>query len=61
MAEGRDTIRTTTTITVVLRLARTELAAGRLVGGAELVATGERAVVRDVRELIEFLQEREGE
>ena len=50
-----------TTVTVVLRLARAELLAGRLVGGAELVASGERAVVRDAQELLEFLRERGGE
>ena len=45
----------------MLRLVRVELDAGELVGNAELVATGERAVVRDVHELIEFLRERIGE
>jgi len=45
-----------TTVTVLLRLATSELQAGRLVGGAELVATGERAVVRGEQELIEFLR-----
>ena len=49
-----------TTVTVVLRLATAELHAGHLVGGAELVATGERVIVRDAQELIEFLRERGG-
>ena len=58
MGEGRVPT-PATTVTVVLRLARTELDAGRLAGGVEVVATGERAVVRDVQELIRFLRERE--
>jgi hypothetical protein len=44
------------TISVVLRVADAALAAGRLAGEAELVATGERAVVRDAGELISFLR-----
>jgi hypothetical protein len=44
------------TVSVVLRVADAALAAGRLAGEAELVATGERAVVRDAEELIRFLR-----
>lgn len=43
------------TISVVLRLAKPALDAGRLAGEAELVATGERATVRDAEELIRFV------
>jgi hypothetical protein len=43
------------TISVVLRLAPAALGAGRLAGEAELVATGERATVRDADELIRFV------
>jgi hypothetical protein len=43
------------TVSVVLRIADAALAAGRLAGEAELVATGERTVVRDAGELIAFL------
>ena len=43
------------TISVVLRVATAALDAGRLAGEAELVATGERATVRDAEELVRFL------
>ncbi len=43
------------TVSVVLRLAPAALAAGRLAGEAELVATGERATVRDAEELVRFV------
>lgn len=43
------------TVSVVLRLAPAALDAGRLAGEAELVATGERRVVRNVEELMAFL------
>jgi hypothetical protein len=43
------------TVSVVLRLAPAALDAGRLAGEAEVVATGERATVRDAEELIRFV------
>jgi hypothetical protein len=43
------------TISVVLRLVDSALDAGRLAGEAELVATGERRVVRNAQELLAFL------
>jgi hypothetical protein len=43
------------TVSVVLRLVDTALHAGRLAGEAEIVATGERATVRDADELIRFV------
>lgn len=43
------------TVSVVLRLASAALDAGRLAGEVELVATGERGVVRSVDELLAFL------
>ncbi|MFN0154448.1 MAG: hypothetical protein ACKVUT_08715 [Gaiella sp.] len=43
------------TFSVVLRVAEAALTSGRLAGEAEIVATGERAVVRDAGELIRFL------
>jgi hypothetical protein len=43
------------TVSVVLRLAPAALAAGRLAGEAELVATGERATVRNAEELVRFV------
>jgi hypothetical protein len=43
------------TVSVVLRLADAALVAGRLAGEAEVVATGERATVRDADELIRFV------
>jgi hypothetical protein len=43
------------TISVVLRVAPAALDAGRLAGEAELVATGERRVVRNAHELLAFL------
>jgi hypothetical protein len=44
------------TISVVLRLADAALAAGRLAGEVELVATGEREVIRSAEELMAFLR-----
>lgn len=46
-------------IAVLLRLLREPLVAGRLVGEAELVDTGERTVVRDAGQLIAYLRDRE--
>jgi hypothetical protein len=43
-------------VSVVLRIADAALAAGRLAGEAELVATGERAVVKDADELLAFVR-----
>jgi len=43
-------------ISVVLRVAGSALANGRLAGEAEIVATGERAVVRDAEDLLAFLR-----
>jgi hypothetical protein len=43
------------TVSVVLRLVDAALHAGRLAGEAEIVATGERATVRDADELIRFV------
>ena len=48
------------TVSVVLRLVDAALDAGRLAGEAELVATGERRVVRNERELMAFLAEAHG-
>jgi len=39
----------------VLRLLPTELAAGRVVGEVEHVATSDTAVIRNVEELLSFL------
>jgi hypothetical protein len=44
------------TVSVLLRLVPESLRAGAIVGEAELVETGERALVRDVAELVEFLK-----
>ncbi len=44
------------TVSVVLRLADAALDAGRLAGEAELVATGERQVVRSAEELVAFVR-----
>ena len=44
------------TIALVLRVAPEALAAGRLAGEAELVETGERAVVRNADELVAFVR-----
>lgn len=46
------------TVPVLLRLLREPLAAGRLVGEAELVETGERILIRDARQLIACLRDR---
>ena len=43
------------TVSVVLRLAASALAEGRLAGEVELLGTGRRAVVRDADELVAFL------
>jgi hypothetical protein len=43
------------TVSLLLRLAAEALASGRLAGEAVLVETGERAVVRDAQELVEFV------
>jgi hypothetical protein len=43
------------TVSVVLRLVSAALDAGRLAGEAEVVATGERRIVRDADELIRFV------
>ena len=45
---------------MLLRLVRDALAKGKLAGEAELVATGERAVVRDAEELVAFVRRAEG-
>jgi Erythronolide synthase docking domain len=44
------------TVSFVLRLVNDSLQAGQVVGQAENVATGERHVVGDVEELVEFLR-----
>jgi hypothetical protein len=44
------------TVSLLLRLAAEALASGRLAGEAVLVETGERAVVRDAQELVEFVR-----
>jgi hypothetical protein len=44
------------TISVVLRLAEQALATGRLAGEVHLVASGERAEIRDAEELVAFLR-----
>jgi hypothetical protein len=44
------------TVSLLLRLAEAALASGRLAGEAVLVESGERAVVRDAQELVEFLR-----
>jgi hypothetical protein len=49
------------TVSVVLRIADAALAAGRLAGEAELVATGERAVVKDADDLLAFVRRPRGE
>jgi hypothetical protein len=43
------------TVSVVLRIPQAALDAGRLAGEVELVATGERATVRDADDLIRFV------
>lgn len=43
------------TISVVLRIPPAAVAAGRFAAEAEIVATGERTVVRSAEELIAFL------
>lgn len=45
-------------LSVLLRLLREPLAAGRLVGEAEIVETGERTVVRDAAQLVDYLRDR---
>lgn len=42
-------------ISVLLRLAPAAVASRQLAGEAEVVATGERAVIRNVEELLAFL------
>jgi hypothetical protein len=44
------------TISVVLRLIESALAAARVAGEAEIVRTGERVVVHDEQELLQFLR-----
>jgi hypothetical protein len=44
------------TVSVVLRLTPAALEAGRLAGEVEVVATGERAVVKDAEDLLAFLR-----
>jgi hypothetical protein len=44
------------TVSVVLRLVDAAIHAGRLTGEAELVATGERTVVRSAEELVAFVR-----
>jgi hypothetical protein len=44
------------TVSLLLRLVERALAAGRLTGEAVLVETGERAVVRDAQEIVEFVR-----
>jgi hypothetical protein len=43
-------------VSVILNLSPQALSAGRLAGQAEIVATGERRVVRSVGELLAFLR-----
>jgi hypothetical protein len=45
-------------ISVLLRLLREPLASGHVVGQVEVVETGERMVVRNVKELVAYLRER---
>lgn len=49
------------TMTVLLRLASRALASGRLAGEAEVVETGERRVVRNADDLVEFLHRADGD
>jgi hypothetical protein len=44
------------TVSLLLRLVEEALASGRLAGEAVLVETGERAVVRDAQEIVEFVR-----
>jgi hypothetical protein len=44
------------TVSLLLRLVERALASGRLAGEAVLVETGERAVVRDAHEIVEFVR-----
>lgn len=44
------------TISIVLRLIESALAEGRVAGEAEIVRTGERAVVKDEQCLLAFLR-----
>jgi hypothetical protein len=44
------------TVSLLLRLVEAALASGRLAGEAVLVETGERAVVRDAQEIVEFVR-----
>lgn len=46
------------TVSVVLRLLHTAIVRGELAGEAELVATGEKQVVRDAHELVAFVRDR---
>jgi hypothetical protein len=48
------------TLALVLRLVEEALARGRLAGEVQIVETGERAVVRDAQELIEFVDRARG-
>ncbi len=45
-------------ISVLLRLLREPLAAGRVVGQVEVVDTGERTLVQNEQELLAYLRER---
>lgn len=55
MVRPLDTLRPVT-VSFVLRLVNDRLLAGQIVGQAENVETGERHVVADVGELLEFLR-----
>jgi hypothetical protein len=43
-------------ISVIVRAVEQALRSGRLAGEVEIVATGEKTVVRDATELVEFLR-----
>jgi hypothetical protein len=47
------------TVSVLLRLAKDALAHGRLAGHVEVVETGQRMIVRDADELVDFLRSAE--
>ena len=45
------------TVSVVLRLIPDELRSGKIVGEAEVVATGERQIIRSMAELVALLHD----
>ena len=49
------------TISVIVRAVEQALHAGRLAGEVEIVATGEKTVVSNAGELVEFLRDPSGE